>query len=176
MDDEIWEYIEDFPNYAISNYGRVINGTTDKLVKPSLTKHGSLKISLFNDFGRMTRSLTVLVANAFVEGRTEEFNTPIHLDMDQRNVCAYNLMWRPRHFAWVFTHQDREPEEDRNTRYERGPIIDIDSGDLYTNVYHVSKVNGLIWWHVYVSLHAEINQKGVFPTGQRFSFLYLPNG
>jgi hypothetical protein len=175
MEDEIWEHIEEFPNYAVSNYGRVMNLTSQTVMQPSLTKQGALKISLVNDFGRKTRSVKVLVADAFVEGKTDIFNTPIHLDMDQRNVCAYNLVWRPRWFSWVYTYQDREPEEDRNTRYGRGPIIDIDSGDLYTDIYHASRVNGLIWWHVYVSLHSDNNLKGVFPTGQRFSFLYSVN-
>jgi hypothetical protein len=173
MEDEIWEYIEGFPNYAVSNYGRVMNLVTEKQVKPSLTKQGGLKIALFNDVGRLTRSVRVLVANAFVEGKTEVFNTPIHLDMNQNNVCADNLMWRPRWFSWIHANQDKEPEEDRHQRYERGPIIDIDSGQIYTDVYHVAKVNGLIWWDVYVSLHTETNHKGVFPTNQRFSFLYL---
>lgn len=169
--EEIWEQIEEFPNYAVSNEGRIMNLTTRMIVKPTLTKQGALKISLVNDFGRKTRSVKVLVAEAFVEGKTDVFNTPIHLDMNQLNVHAYNLVWRPRWFSWVYTYQDREPEEDRNTRYCRGPIIDIDSRELYTDIYHVARVNGLIWWHVYISLHAENNQKGVFPTNQRFSFL-----
>lgn len=173
MDDELWERIREFPKYAVSSYGRIMNLRSDTIVTPSLTKQGALKISLFNHLGRKTRSVKVLVAETFVDGKTDVFNTPIHLDMDQQNVKANNLVWRPRWFAWVYTFQDTEPAEDREHRYGRGPILDIDSGVLYTDVYHASKEHGLIWWHVYVSLHSETNEKGVFPTGQRFSYLYL---
>lgn len=168
---EMWEPIEEFPNYSVSNLGNIINITTERIVLPSLTKQGALKVALVNSEGRKTRSVKVLVANAFVDGKNEIFNTPIHLDMNQLNVRSDNLVWRPRWFSWVYTYQDREPVEDRENRYGKGPIIDLDSGEIYNDVYHVSRVNGLIWWHVYVAVHGN-DRRGVFPTGQRFAYLY----
>lgn len=167
----MWETVYEFPNYRISNYGNVVNMKTKRLIKPSLTKQGDLKLSLVNDFGRKTRSLKVLVATQYVDGKTDDFNTPIHLDMNPLNCRADNLMWRPRWFAWVYSNQDKEHILDRDQRYSKGPIIDTKSGEIYDNIYHVAKVNGLIWWHIYVSLHSDGISKSVTPTWQRFEYL-----
>ena len=166
--EESWIPIQEFPNYSVSDLGRIRNTKTGKIVLPSFTKQGALKVSLVNQSGRKTRSVKVLVAEAFVFGKSDEFNTPIHLDMNQKNVCAYNLLWRPRWFAWLYTNQENEPQEDRDSRYAKGPIKDIDTGQLYDDIYHVSSTYGLIWWHVYISLHSD---KSVFPTNQRFTYL-----
>lgn len=168
---EYWETIDEFPNYKISNYGTIINSKTNKIVRPSLTSQGALKVSLINSYGRKTRSVKVLVASIFVDGQTEIFDTPIHLDLNQLNVRADNLMWRPRWFAWTYAYQVNENASEFSDRYNKGPIIETRSGEIYDNVYHACQVNGLIWWHVYVSLNSEGVNKGVVPTWQTFEYL-----
>jgi len=52
---EIWKIIDKFPNYSISNYGRIkriIGGKGSKingLLKPRINRNGYLNVDLYND-------------------------------------------------------------------------------------------------------------------------------
>ena len=149
MLDEVWVTIHDFPNYKISSSGRVANAKTGNILKESLTKHGVVKIGLVHEGVQYTRSMSVLVAEMFVDGKTDLFNTPVHLDGNHLNNRSDNLVWRPRWFAWKYSRQFNELEPGQN----RGPIIDLKSGDVYKDMVSVATHNGLlisdIWKSVY---------------------------
>lgn len=46
---EVWAEIEGFPNYAVSNYGFVVNLTTNKFVKGIPNSKGYLKVRLYRN-------------------------------------------------------------------------------------------------------------------------------
>lgn len=161
---EEWRIIEDLPRYSISNYGEVMNNHTGRILRQSPTWQGASKV-VFKHAGTIsTRSVKVMVANAFVEGRDELFNTPIHLDGDQRNNFAYNLAWRPRWFAWKYSRQLKNIPGYINF----GPIYEVISGDIYSNIYDACLINGLLFYDVWVSLIYELRTE-IFPTHQIFA-------
>lgn len=63
--EELWVPITDFPNYEISNFGRVVNVVTGKERKSSLRADGFLKIGLYREGVCTSFVLHRLVAREF---------------------------------------------------------------------------------------------------------------
>lgn len=158
----MWAPIQDFPNYSVSNYGDVVNETTGRVLRQSTTLQGALKVKLFYEGGEITKSVKVLVAEAFIESPNELFNTPIHLDGNQRNCRADNIVWRPRWFAWKYTRQFVILPVYIN----RGPVLELDTQVQYFTVYDAATLNGLLFNGVWESIC--LVKEEVFPTWQRF--------
>jgi NUMOD4 motif len=158
---ESWVTIPEFPRYAVSNLGHVMNIRTEKLVKPQFTPQGIVYVPLHGEDRKQARSLKVLVAKAFVEGETDIFDTPINKDGVKSNNNADNLLWRPRWFAIKYARQF-------NTEYinsERGPVFDRDTGEMYATVREAAMANGLLCRDVFRTAYS---YGGIFPTQQRF--------
>lgn len=77
-----------YPNYAISNMGRVYNDKTDRMMKPS-PHNGYLN---YNVNGKTIRAHR-LVAETFVPKQSEEYNVINHKNCDKQYNCAENLEW-----------------------------------------------------------------------------------
>lgn len=148
-----WEELDEFPDYAVSDIGEIFNIKTGMPRKLSINQYGIVKISLYKN-GRelVTRSVALLVANAFVEGKTDIFDTPIHIDGDRLNCRADNMMWRPRWFAVQYHRQfDSEDFYKMNVR-----IVDEDTGQVYESVREACMDLGLYYNDVYRSyIHGE---------------------
>lgn len=94
MQQERWKLVEDCPRYKVSDYGRVWDTKRDVEVKQQLA--GIPKYRYVNMQGEEKRHfLRVhrLVAIAFVEGRSEEFDVVDHRDRDKFNNHYSNLRW-----------------------------------------------------------------------------------
>lgn len=141
-----WHELEEFPDYAVSDQGEIANIKSGMPRKTSVNQFGIVKVSLYKN-GRelITRSVAVMVADAFVDGKTEFFNTPIHLDGDRLNCRADNLMWRPRWFAVQYHRQFDTPDFHRmdvrieelttGREYENVKDACMDLGVYYNDVY-----------------------------------------
>lgn len=160
---ENWKIIEDFPMYSVSDHGNVLNHNSMKILQESLTRTGLVKIGMVRAGVQHTRSVSLLVATYFVKGRTEIFDTPIHLDADPRNNHADNLVWRPRWFAWKYTRQFIEDVAFQN----RGPLVDTTTDVWYDTMEIAAKTHGLLMEDMWKSV---IYGQRVFPTSQAFSF------
>ncbi len=90
---EEWVEIEGYPNYAVSNYGRVVNVKRDALLKLRPNDEGYLRVSL--SFEGRVRDFYVhrLVAGAFFEGYDPREQV-IHWDDDHENNAITNLRMR----------------------------------------------------------------------------------
>lgn len=163
--EEVWETIPEFPKYAVSNHGRVMNIRTENLVKPQITPQGIVYAPLYKDDQGYTRSIKVLVARAFVNGEDDIFDTPINKDGDKSNNRSDNLVWRPRWFAVKYSRQFLG---DYNNA-EVGPVYDTETEERYDTIYEVGTTFGLLFRDIFRSSYAETP---VFPTGQVFR---IPN-
>ena len=97
IEGEVWKTIEEYPNYIISNMGRVFSTANNKLLKPYSSPFkksiGYFRVKLKNKIGEVKNIfLHRVVAVAYVEN-TE--NKPIihHIDHNGFNNRADNLMW-----------------------------------------------------------------------------------
>ena len=89
---EQWKEIKSYPNYLISDQGRVYNYKYKRFLKPGKNPRGFLFAALSNE-GRLKQfPLHLLVAEAFCENIADSIKA-VFIDGDKSNVCARNLMW-----------------------------------------------------------------------------------
>lgn len=85
---EEWKAIKDFPNYKISNYGRVFSKYKNGLLKQSKDAYGYSQVNL----NRHSKKVHRLVAETFIPNpdNLPEIN---HKDEDKNNNKLSNLEW-----------------------------------------------------------------------------------
>lgn len=159
-----WVELDEFPDYTVSEYGEIANMKTGMVRKVSINQHGIVKISIYRGRELHTRSVAVLVAEAFVDGKTEFFNTPIHLDGDKSNCRADNLMWRPRWFAVQYHKQFFNPA----FHEALVPVVELNSGEEFESVKDACMALGLYHDHVYRSF---VHGEEIALTGHAFDTL-----
>ena len=165
---EEWVTIREFPNYEVSNLGQVAHKEGDYYIRPStVSNSGALKVGLVKNNKQYTRSLTRVVAQAFVPGEDDIFDTPIQLDNDYYNCRADNLMWRPRWFAHRYRRQYRSVPD----RYRLGPVLEMDEQGAVVNAYsdllEAAMVNGLLLDQLWEGVNL---REPVFPQWRTFAF------
>jgi hypothetical protein len=90
---ERWKPIEEtFCVYEVSDYGRIRNKKTNRILKPRPSKTGYLRIHVNTQDGRKDLYIHRLVANAFCF-RNDGCNVVNHIDFDHTNNNAENLEW-----------------------------------------------------------------------------------
>lgn len=87
---ERWLNINEFPNYDVSSDGRVRNNRTGRILKPGITVYGYEIVVLSNEYGRKTKSVHRLVADAFYDGNHDDYVVD-HVDGNKRNNFIGNL-------------------------------------------------------------------------------------
>lgn len=90
---EEWKQINGFPNYAVSNKGRVMNLKTGRVLKPIITPLGYAVVALSNGNGKSKQIMVHrLVAQAFIPNSDNLFQIN-HIDEDKTNNDVTNLEW-----------------------------------------------------------------------------------
>lgn len=89
---EIWKKVSEFPNYSVSNQGRVRHDKRNHMRKIFIDKDGYEIVSLQKNGKPITRRVHKLVALAFVPN---PLNKPCvdHIDTNKLNNNADNLRW-----------------------------------------------------------------------------------
>ena len=143
-----WHELDEFPDYAVNDLGEIHNIKSGMPRRTSVNQNDIVKISLYKHGKELhTRSVALLVAEAFVPGKTDLFNTPIHLDGDRENCRADNLMWRPRWFAVKYHRQFYSEEFYKQDVH----IVEINSGREFYSVKDACTTLGLYYNDVYRS-------------------------
>lgn len=93
--EEYWVTLDLLPNYAISNYGRVVNINTERELKASKNDSGHLKVDLYHNGKQKQVYVHRLVAKAFFvdyeEGREVGF-----INGNKEDCGVLNLTILPR--------------------------------------------------------------------------------
>lgn len=131
---ERWAEIHEFPNYMVSDQGRVKNRKTDRMVTPTVNARGASVVGLMCEGKQYKRSLALLVASHYVPAYPNPvFNTPTHHDHDRQNNHFQNLSWRPLWFAREYGQQLI------HMRYTYpNPIVEVESGMKFNNSLEAS--------------------------------------
>lgn len=86
--------IPNFPNYVVSEYGDVYNIVRGYKLNPTRhMKYGYLAVRLHNSRGSKFFLVHRLVADAFVDGKSNKNNCVRHIDGDWLNNHYSNLIW-----------------------------------------------------------------------------------
>lgn len=159
---EKWREIDDFPGYSVSHLGHVRNDDTGRTMTLTVNQQGIVMVGLSRDHEQYKRSVTLLVANAFLEiPANDNFDTPIQLDGDRMNNHVDNLMWRPRWFAIRYHQQFKDPKRQGFTV----PVVNLADGIVYKDAMEASVEFGLLANDL---TRAIVNRTYVFPTYQEF--------
>ena len=89
---EHWLNISGYDNYQVSNFGRVRNSTTGKILKPSDGGRGYFTICLYKDKKKKTHKVHIIVANEFID-KIDGKNYVDHVDKNKLNNIVENLRW-----------------------------------------------------------------------------------
>lgn len=161
---EVWQPIEGFPGYSVSNYGEIRSDKTGRLLSINDNQFGVPQVGLMRDGVQYHRSLPLLVAKAFLAPESDAFDTPINLDGDRRNNRLENLTWRPRWFAIKYNQQFRYPY----LHPIKARIIELKTREVSENSFECAKRYGLLEQDLVLSI---LNRTYVWPTYQEFGLL-----
>lgn len=129
--DEVWEHIDSFPDYMVSNKGRVWSSKTQRFMKiKPMDNHGHLGVCLHQNGQMYYRYIHRLVAEAFIPN-PDNFPIVRHLDDLPWANEVEDLAWGTKKdnqldsvrngTAYFLTDEDRE----KGFRKSRRPLIAI---------------------------------------------------
>lgn len=131
---EKWKTLDEYPNYQVSDTGKVKNIRTNKELKPFINSLGYLQVDLRDVNGKRKEMLVHrLVALSFLPNPK---NLPVinHIDEDPRNNMLGNLEW--------MTQKDNCNHGTRNKRISETKKKEVIVKDAQGNV--VDRINGII--------------------------------
>lgn len=159
-----WREIVGFSGYSVSDAGYVRNDNTSRIMRTTMNTHGIETVGLMQMGVQRKRSVSVLVADAFIRtARSLQFNTPINLDGDRTNNRATNLAWRPMWFARKYHQQFRIGPQGFGR-----PVQNIQTGEVFETSWDAATQLGLLERELVMSI---LNRTYVFPLYQTFSVL-----
>lgn len=159
--EEQWKQIENFPNYSVSNFGRIRSNWSERILSTYENQSGLVQVGLMRNGKQFHRSVPLLVAKAFIKQSSGPFDTPINLDGDRYNNHVNNLVWRPRWFAVKYNHQFKYSYDN----HIDAPIEDLKTHEISENSFECAKRYGLLEQEIVLAI---LNNLQVWPTHQRF--------
>lgn len=141
---EIWKKVKEFPEYEVSNTGKVRSWKTVSkygapcMLKPGTDKNGYLYVVLRKNGKANNMLVHRLVAIAFIDNKN---NKPVvnHIDGNKKNNCVNNLEWctvkENNIHAWkTGLQKPHGPEK---------PIRIIETGEIFKSLTDCAKhING----------------------------------
>lgn len=159
-----WREIVGFSGYSVSDAGVVRNDKTGRDMRLYLNTHGIQTVGLMQRGIQRKKSVSVLVADAFIRtARSLQFNTPINLDGDRSNNRVNNLAWRPLWFAQQYHRQFKLGPQG----FAR-PVQNLNTEEIYATSWDASVLLGLLERELVMSI---LNRTYVFPLYHTFRVL-----
>jgi hypothetical protein len=121
--EEIWKDIIDYPDYQVSNLGRVKNRNTDRLLKPFLVGQGYYCVALYRNKESKFHYIHRLVASAFLN-KSDDKPVINHKDGVRTNNTVSNL-------EWCTQSENIQKAYDMGLSTRRTPVRIIETGEVF---------------------------------------------
>lgn len=134
---EVWLIIKDFPDYEISNEGRIRNLKTGRIMKTSLNTRGYENVCLRKNKTQYMKRVHRLVADTFYDGDHELYDVN-HIDGDKTNNHIRNLEFctRSENIIHAFNTGLRRPPRQVKIRV-------LETGEIYDSIRECARVLGI---------------------------------
>ena len=133
-----WKVIIGFPNYSVSDDGRVKNNKTDKILTPYPDSNGYLSVCLCRDGERSTKRIHRLVAETFIPNPLglHEIN---HKDGNKSNNHKSNLEYCTRSYNMLHSYRTlgKKPHS-----IDRKAVLCVETSTVYPTVEAAAKAVG----------------------------------
>lgn len=138
---ETWVDIKEYPNYAVSDHGRIMNVQRETFLTPRENSKGYFRVTL-SDGGHVEEYyIHKLVAHTFFGWPYND--TTIHYDGDRSNNHVSNLRLRKRERQEVNTRPLESHEVSEYRRQWGKRIRIIETGEIFRTVRDCARyVNG----------------------------------
>lgn len=154
MNDEIWKVIEEFPNYEVSNLGRVRNKEKKNIIAPIKGSNGYLSVRIRRNSGdREKPSLSIhrLVAKAFIENPDNKPQVN-HIDGNKLNNNVDNLEWCTReensqHAMKLGLFKPEPPESPKRK------VRIVETGEVFDSIRECAKQLRVAEQHIWACLN-----------------------
>jgi hypothetical protein len=157
---EEWKQIENYPNFEISNRGRLKNLSKDKILNFNKPNSSGYFIHVFNREGKRTsKGIHWLVAKHFIPN---PYNLPTveHIDRDSTNNNVDNLKWASWQTQWA-NRDNKKGESNKLSKLTEEQVREIiqlgskgTSQNAIANKFNISQplvskiIRGLSWKHL----------------------------
>lgn len=131
---EQWKEIEEFPQYEVSNHGRVRNANTRRILQTNFDEKGRERLILYKGNKQYSRKIHRLVADAFCDQYYEGLDVT-HADGDVRNNHADNLEWRFRSDIARRSYK----RHGRKQTHSMKRILCVETGVIYESIQQASE-------------------------------------
>jgi len=125
---EYFKKIKGYPNYLISNEGRVYNYKYKRFLKPTKDRDGYLYVNLYKNGVTKTHRIHRLVANTFIPNMFGK-RTVNHMDGVKTNNFVSNLEWATNkeniHHAVNAGLQDNKGEKHGQSKLGESQVLEI---------------------------------------------------
>lgn len=152
---EIFREIDGFPDYEISNLGRVCSfkGKYPKILKPRKNHKGYLQILLWQGRKGITKKVHRLVAEAFVPN-PENKPQINHIDENKGNNVVDNLEWVTcRENNNHGTRNRRMAEALLNREDLSKPVVQYPTDGVfmaeYSSIHEAGRITGIAYQNIY---------------------------
>lgn len=134
---EEWKQICEYPLYDISNYGKVRNRKTGRILKTYISEKGYEIVSLRKDNQSYTEAIHRLVADAYISLNENNMGI-IHKDNDILNSYADNLEWNTRSEI-----SKRSFDKGRKQAHLMRTIRCVETGEIFESIEECSRKTGI---------------------------------
>lgn len=153
--EEQWREIRDFPGYSVSNHGRIYTERygEGRFIQPSPNNFGHIRVGLVSEWDgkRYTRSVAVLVAQAFVEAPNLWSDHVIILDGVLSNVRSDNLAWRTESAAYQYARQLKQAQP---VYFQNLAVTNLDRNIEYDCIVQAGMCEGLLFKDIWRSTYS----------------------
>lgn len=153
---EQWKPIDEFPLYSVSNYGRIRNNATEKILLGGYDKDGYRQVTLSYNGKQYNRRICRLVAIAFIPN-PENLPQVNHKDENKKNDYAYNLEWCTAQYNNNYGHRVSKTRRkvqcvETGHIYDGVRVVEKETGIAHSNISYACRTGnmicGLHWKHV----------------------------